>query len=93
MQASNFGGEFSFEIFYAIFTDDASLPLLYRSAKSQKLLKTQIKKVLKSRGSCLTGEVRRKINFTYVLGFVMFRDVVKSLSGLNNGGVWVISRC
>ena len=26
---------------------------------------------------CLKGEVRRKMNFTYVLGFVVLRDVVK----------------
>ena len=28
-------------------------------------------------GSLLKGEVRRKMNFTYVLGFVVLRDVVK----------------
>ena len=28
-------------------------------------------------GSCLKGEVRRKMNFTYVLGFVVLSDVVK----------------
>ena len=46
MQASNFGGTFDqlfLEFFYEIFTEDASLHLLYHGAKSQKWPKTQIK--------------------------------------------------
>ena len=49
MQASNFGGTFDrlfLWIFLWIFIEDASLPLLYRCAKSQKWPKTQIKGVL-----------------------------------------------
>ena len=34
---------FSFEFFYEIFTEDASLRLLYHGAKSQKWPKAQIK--------------------------------------------------
>ena len=42
MQASNFGApltNFSFEFFYKIFTEDASLPLLYDGAKKSKMTK------------------------------------------------------
>ena len=35
--------------------------------------------VLERKGKELNGEVRRKMNFTYVLGFVVLRDVVKVL--------------
>ena len=38
----------SFEFFYEIFTEDASLPILYHGAKKSKMTKTQIKG-----GSCL----------------------------------------
>ena len=46
MQASNFGGtsdQLSFEFFYEIFTEDASLLLLYQGAKMSKVTKIQIK--------------------------------------------------
>ena len=46
MQASNFGGAFDqlfLWIFYEIFTEDASLLLLYHCAKTSKLTKTQVK--------------------------------------------------
>ena len=43
---------FSFEFFYEIFTEDASLLLLYHSAKK---VKTDQK--LKSRGSCLKASL------------------------------------
>ena len=42
MQASNFGGTFDklfLRIFYEIFTEDASLLLLYHGAKNSKLTK------------------------------------------------------
>ena len=42
MQASNFGGSFdqlSFEFFYEIFTEDASLLFRYHSAKKSKMTK------------------------------------------------------
>ena len=42
MRASNFGGtltNFSFEFFYKIFTEDASLPRLYYGAKKSKMTK------------------------------------------------------
>ena len=42
MQASNFGGTFDqlfLRIFYKIFTEDASLPLLYHGAKKSKMTK------------------------------------------------------
>ena len=48
MQASNFGGTFDqlfLRIFYKIFTEDASLPLLYHGAK-----KVKNDQKLKSRG-------------------------------------------
>ena len=51
MQATNFGGTFdqlSFEFFYEIFTEDASLHVLYHGAK-----KSKNDQKLKSRGSCL----------------------------------------
>ena len=51
MQASNFGGtltNFSLEFFHEIFTEDASLLLLYHGAK-----KVKHDQKLKSRGSCL----------------------------------------
>ena len=42
MQASNFGGTFDqlfLRFFYKIFTEDASLPLLYHGAKKSKMTK------------------------------------------------------
>ena len=48
MQARNFGATYdqlSFEFFYEIFTEDASLLLLYHGVESQKWPKTQIKGV------------------------------------------------
>ena len=54
------------------FSQKMPLHLFYTMVqKSQKWPKTQIK------GSSLKGEVRRKMNFTYVLGFVVLKDVVK----------------
>ena len=50
--------------FYEIFREDASLLLLYHGAKKSKMTKTQIK----GGGPAFKGEVRRKMNFTYVLG-------------------------
>ena len=52
MQASNFSGTFDqlfLRIFYKVFTEDASLSLLYHGAKKSKWPKTQIK------GSCAGG--------------------------------------
>ena len=46
MQASNFGGTFDqlfLWVFYEMFSEDASLRLLYHGAKSQKWPKTHIK--------------------------------------------------
>ena len=65
---------FSFEFFYEIFKEDASLRLLYRGAKKSKMTKNSNQG---GGGFCLKGEVQRKMNFTYVLGFVVLRDVVK----------------
>ena len=63
---------FSFEFLYEIFTEDASILLLYHGVKRSKMTKNS-----NQGGSCLKGEVRRKMNFTYVSGFVVLRDVVK----------------
>ena len=49
MQASNFGGTFdqlSFEFFYALFTEDASLLFLYHGAKKSKKTKNSNQGVL-----------------------------------------------
>ena len=43
--------------------------------KKFKALRPKMTKIA-SGGSCLKGEVRRKMNLTYVLGFVVLRDVV-----------------
>ena len=49
---------FSFELFYKIFTEDASRSLLYHSAKKSKMTKTQIK----GGGSCLKKQWKREAN-------------------------------
>ena len=61
MQASNFGTHltnFSFEFFYQIFTEDASLLFLYHGAKKSKLTKNS-----NQGGSCLnTNDPRQDSN-------------------------------
>ena len=62
LQASNFGGTFdqlSFDFFYEIFTEDASLLLLYHGAKKSKMTKNS-----NQGGSCLKKKLfRRILNF------------------------------
>ena len=54
MRVSNFGGTFDelfLWLFYEIFTEDASLLLLYQGTRCKKV---EIDQKLKSKGSCLT---------------------------------------
>ena len=51
---------FSFEFFYAIFSEDASLPLLYDAAKKSKMTKNSNQ----GEGSCV------KSNYYLTTGFV-----------------------
>ena len=67
MQASNFGGTFDqlfFGIFYEIFTEDASLLLLYHGAKKSKMTKNS-----NQGGGVLAGM------FLEILGLTIFSNV------------------
>ena len=53
--------------------------IFFQELSNGKKIKAPGPKMTKiaSRGSCLKGEVWRNMNSTYVLGFVVLRDVVK----------------
>ena len=67
-QLTNFPLDFFYEIFTKRCLSTSSIPW----CKKVKMTKNSNRG-----GSCLKGEVRRKMNFTHVLGFVVLRDVVK----------------
>ena len=61
MQASNYLTNFSFELLYEIFTEDASLLFLYDGAKKSKMTKSS-----NQRGSCLKPRAKNLIMYLHV---------------------------
>ena len=65
---------FSFECFYEIFTEDASLPLLNRSAKNSKMTKTS-----NQGGSCLERSLLPRAIFLFFFFFFLHETGLESL--------------